>query len=283
LFIISEKLKLAPTIIILTSLKLIIMKKLSILLILLISSFALSAQIQASWFNKISYNTDFNTKSTILYEQMTPDISGFVVASQEFSDMSNSRLYSADDFIIPTGNNWDINSIGVYGHYWNGSGGPVDNFIVGIYSDNNGLPGTLLYTQSGLPYSESSGLFLIDFTQTISLPAGHYWISVMAHMALDPNGQWGWLIHAKPQINYEFANQDPDQLLGGGWPTTWDSGSNTIGNYDSYDFCFVLYGDPSSSQSVPVSNWAIIFSILLIIFLILIQILFHKRSYKKVL
>jgi hypothetical protein len=73
-------------------------------------------------------------------------------------------------------------------------------------------------------------------------------------------GQWYWTTHTSPQIGYEFANQDPDQLLGGTWPASWDSGSTTIGGLPSYDFCFALYSAPT----VPLSNWPIYAGILLI-------------------
>ncbi|RKY54933.1 MAG: hypothetical protein DRP93_04400 [Candidatus Neomarinimicrobiota bacterium] len=201
------------------------------------------------------YDISRGVNDAALYSQMNSD-NGTSYASQEFPDFGNSRLQSADDFIVPTGG-WDIERVEVLSP---GNGDPTSTFIVEIFADNAGIPGVLLHSQIGLPFTEINQLFSIPLTSPIQLAEGHYWISVMIDQSFSPYGQWYWQPHAGSQINNEFANQDPDQLLGGTWPVTWGSGSSTIGGRVSYDFCFALYGPPP----IPISNWAIYFGIFLI-------------------
>ena len=244
------------------------MKNFTLLLVLSLISMSLSAQLSISGPSVKNYDSKSTTAGLVLYSQMIPSASG-AIASQEFPDFSNSRIQSADDFMVPAGDGWDIITVEAIGTYFNGLG-PAPSFIVEIYSDMPGLPNTLLFSQSDLPYTEVGGLFSIDLSTPIHLNTGHYWVSVMAKMEFANGGQWAWQRHEVPQINHEFANQDPNQLLGGAWPATWGPGSITMGNGASYDFCFSLIGDPP--PSVPISNWPIYLSLLLISLFIIVRL-----------
>lgn len=243
------------------------MKKITLLFLSIFVTFSLMAQLQVSTPSG-HFELVNSTKGTALYSQMSPDFSG--IASQEFPDFGNCRLQSADDFVVPSGG-WDITSVEVLGSYFNGTG-PVTTFIVEIYADNSGLPNsTALFSQTGLTYTDVGGLFSIPLSSTIQLDPGHYWISIMADMDFLLYGQWAWQMHAAPQINYPFANQDPCVLIGGAWGTTWTTGTTTMPGYPTHDFCFAIYGAPS----IPVSNWALGIGLLLISGFIVIR--FRRR------
>ncbi|MCK5776787.1 MAG: hypothetical protein KAH25_11450 [Bacteroidales bacterium] len=243
------------------------MKNFTLLLVSALLSVSLSAQLSISGPSVKNYTSKSTKTGLVLYSQMTP--SGNAIASQEFPDFGNSRVQSADDFMVPAGAEWDIVAVETIGMYYNGPG-PAPTFIIEIYSDTPGLPNTLLFSQSDLPYTEVGNLFSIDLSTPIHLNTGHYWVSVMAKMEYGNGGQWGWQQHEVPQINHEFANQDPDQLFVGAWPATWGPGSITMGNSASYDFCFSLIGD--NPPSVPISNWPIYLSIFLISLFIIFKI-----------
>lgn len=251
------------------------MKKLSILLFSLFISSGLLAQLQGGGPSS-SYPATRGASEASLYSQMIPHTNINSVAAQELPDVGFCRLQAADDFIVPGGGGWDISRIEVLGNYWNANpnDGPANSFIVEIYMDEGGLPSTSpLHTQSGLTFTENAGLFSIPLSSGIHLPTGQYWISVMAEMSFDPNGQWGWAWHAAPQQNLLFANQNPCDLPlnDGVWPTSWAPASNTWPSRANYDVCFAIYGSPA----IPISNWAILFGIFLIGAFMLIR---YRRS-----
>lgn len=220
---------------------------------------------------------NYSSRASVLYAQMNPVDTIPVTASQQFTDLSNNIAQTADDFIIPISKVWNITSVATIGDYWNGSG-PADSFTVQIFADINGLPAAIpMYEQTGLTYSQASGnRFDIPLSSTIQLNAGHYWISIFAVMSYSTNGQWGMAWNNSPQINYVFADRDPGQVFSGAWPTTWGPSSDYSGwaNRANYDLCFEIDGDESAA-SVPVSNWAILFGVLLIGTFVVIR---YKRS-----
>jgi len=220
-------------------------------------------------------NSNYGSQATILYSQMNADATYGAVASQQFSDYSNSIAQTADDFIIPFEETWNISSVSALGAYWNGTG-PADSFTVQFYDDNNGLPGTLLYEQTGLSFTTTGSKFNISLSPSIHLGKGHYWISIIAEMSYSAGGQWGSAWSQAPQVNYVFADQDPDQLFNGVWPATWGHSSDVSiwSGRDHYDVCFEIDGSKSTAP-VPVSNWAILFGVLLIGIFVVIR---YRRS-----
>jgi len=204
-------------------------------------------------------------QANVLYAQMNPSTTYGDVASQQFTDLSNSVAQIADDFMVPMGKTWDISAVAAMGGYFNGSG-PADNFTVQIYADNSGIPASIpMFEQTGLTYSEITGRFDIPLTSTIQLNAGHYWISIFAVMDFSQNGQWGWAWNDDAQINDVFADQDPDQLFGGAWPVSWGPSTAVAiwAGRPNYDLSFEINGTEATA-AVPVSNWAIVLGIFLI-------------------
>ncbi len=220
---------------------------------------------------------NYGSQAGVLYAQMNPVDTIPVVASQQFTDFSNSIAQTADDFIIPIGKTWSVTSIATIGSYFTGSTGPATSFTVQIFADMSGLPAaTPMFEQTGLTYSVTGNRFDIPLTSTIQLNAGHYWISIVAVMPYNTNGQWGSAWNNAPQANYVFADRDPDQLFGGAWPATWGQSSSysAWAGRANYDLCFEITGDESTA-AVPVSNWAILLGVLLIGTFVVIR---YRRS-----
>ena len=109
----------------------------------------------------------------------------FEPANAAFSD------FTADDFVVPGGQTWNITEVDAQGVYFNGPG-PAASFNVFFYQNSGGLPGTQVYTATGQSYVNSSGVFQVTLGSPAVLGPGTYWVSVQARQNFSPAGQWGW-------------------------------------------------------------------------------------------
>ena len=187
-----------------------------------------------------------------LYDQISNPGQGFVV-SQEFTDAASTLNSSqlADDFTVPAGDTWNIGTVAVTGFYFYGSpGGIPDAVNVFIYDDNNGMPGTELYSMTNAPtfiiesninsngYEET--YIEASLTPSATLTGGTYWLSFQVVGDYSVIGQWGWGDAAnEPQIGSQFHWQNPGNGFGTGY-TTWTPGSNVIW-FGYLDRSFVHY------------------------------------------
>ena len=104
-----------------------------------------------------------------------------------------------------------VDQVDVAGTYFNGFG-PMDSVNVNFYSDASGLPGSQVATRPNLTVGDTNGSLTIPIPSAVSLPAGHYWVSVQANMDFGVGGQWGW-DDRSVLSNNEAAWQNP----GGGF------------------------------------------------------------------
>ena len=108
----------------------------------------------------------------VLYDQYNNAGTNATV-SQDFetvNDPFDNQL--ADDFVVPAGPSWTVNEVDVQGVYFNGPG-PAASFNVFFYQDSGTLPGTNVYTATGLAYSGNPGPnFVIPLTVPAVLPPG---------------------------------------------------------------------------------------------------------------
>jgi hypothetical protein len=161
----------------------------------------------------------------ILYDQY--DNAGTnATSSQDFEvslDAFDDEL--ADDFVVPGGQSWSVESIDADGVYFNGFG-PAQNFNVRFYNNAGGLPGALVASRIGSTYVQGGTTFSITLSPAVSLAAGTYWVSVQARQDFTPAGQWGWTDRTV-QSNSAAAWQNP----GGGFGvcTTWGQRGATCG------------------------------------------------------
>jgi hypothetical protein len=162
----------------------------------------------------------------ILYDQY--DNAGTnATSSQDFEaslDAFDDEL--ADDFVVPGGQTWNVDSIDADGVYFNGAG-PAQNFNVRFYSNSGGLPGALVDSRIGMSYVQVGSTFTVTVSPAVSLAAGTYWVSVQARQDFTPAGQWGWTDRTV-QSNSAAAWQNPG--AGFGTPcTTWGQRGSTCG------------------------------------------------------
>jgi N-acetylneuraminic acid mutarotase len=128
--------------------------------------------------------------SVVLYDQY--DNAGTnATSSQDFEAAFDPfDDFTADDFVVPAGQTWNVSEVDVQGTY-DGFTGPALSFHVFFYQDSGGLPGTQVYAAMDQPYTTSNN---IDFVINLSVPAvlspGTYWVSVQCRMDFNVGGQW---------------------------------------------------------------------------------------------
>jgi subtilisin-like proprotein convertase family protein len=162
----------------------------------------------------------------ILYDQTDND-SGLATSSQNFEAAFDAYdNQAADDFVVPGGESWNVQTVNAIGQYFNGTG-PVVSVNVWFYADAGGLPGAQVYEALGVVPVDTAGSFVINLPAPAVLPAGTYWISVQANMDFGVGGQWGWDDRVVTS-NSPAAWQNP----GGGFGTpctSWGARGATCG------------------------------------------------------
>ena len=186
----------------------------------------------------------------VLYDQL--DNAGTISTGSQDFEAANDAFddFTADDFVVPGGQTWNITEVDAQGVYFNGAG-PAASFHVFFYQNSGGLPGTNVYTAMAQPYVNAAGVFQVSLTVPAVLTAGTYWVSVQARMDFSPNGQWGWTDRTV-QANSPAAWQNPGGGFGVGcltWgvrgtcvPAHWDARRGyTYTNSDGHAMLERLY------------------------------------------
>ncbi|HRJ03552.1 MAG TPA: hypothetical protein PK605_04015, partial [Ignavibacteria bacterium] len=161
--------------------------------------------------------------NSVLFNQMD-SVGGTGSASQQFPDFSNNVIETAEDFIVPAGVSWRIDSIDVGGQW--SVAGPMVTIRYNIYADsgNAGIrPGALLFADSMIvpitALTNASPTFRLPTSRTLTGGASgtKYWISVMTVHPFSTSGQWFW---STRQTRFApCVLRDPGNLLAGG--TAW--------------------------------------------------------------
>ena len=146
----------------------------------------------------------------VLYDQYN-NASTTGSLSATFDDFPTFNADLADDFVVPGGQTWNVESIDADGIYFNGAG-PAFNWNVFIYADNAGLPGAQVFSATNQPVSVVGTTFTVTLPVPAVLTAGTYWIEIQANMDFATQGEWGWTDRTV-QSNSPAAWQNP----GGGF------------------------------------------------------------------
>src|SRR5437764_4439515 len=160
----------------------------------------------------------------VLYDQYD-NAGANATFSGTFTDFTGFDADLADDFVVPGGQTWNVESIDADGVFFNGPG-PANSFNVFIYTNSGTLPGTQVYSTTNQPYVQNGTTFTVNLSPAAVLSAGTYWIEIQANMTFSVGGQWGWTDRTV-QSNSPAAWQNP----GGGFGvcTTWGARGDTCG------------------------------------------------------
>jgi len=152
----------------------------------------------------------------VLYDQYN-NASPNATRSTTFTDLPDFSTDLADDFIVPAGQTWNVQSIDADGRYGFGPG-PATDWNVFIYTDNAGLPGTQIFSATNQPVVVVGTTFTVNLPVAAVLSAGTYWIEIQANMTFDPQGEWEWTDRML-QSNSGAALRNPGGDVGCG--TDW--------------------------------------------------------------
>ena len=101
---------------------------------------------------------------------------------------------AADDFKVTTAGAteyWRIQTISVLGQ--NVSAPTVDQVLIRVYTDNGGLPGSLLVEQTSTSISGAPNFIIGTSVILPGTPAGRtYWLSVQANVTTSSFASWNW-------------------------------------------------------------------------------------------
>ena len=137
--------------------------------------------------------------------------------STSFSDLPDFSTDLADDFVVPAGQTWNVQSIDADGSYLYGPG-PANGWNVFIYADNAGLPGAQIFSATNQPVVVIGTTFTVNLATPAILSAGTYWIEIQANMTFTPQGEWDWTDRML-QANSGSAIRNPGGAVGCG--TDW--------------------------------------------------------------
>jgi len=99
-----------------------------------------------------------------LYDQLNN--AGTVSTNSQEFETANAAFnnQAADDFVVPSGQSWQVTEVDAQGVYFNGPG-PAASFNVYFYtsvtSGTYTIPGTAVYTATGQTYVNTAGVFAI--------------------------------------------------------------------------------------------------------------------------
>lgn len=129
----------------------------------------------------------------------TDNISSSDISSQDFTDGGGSLNHydsrAADDFLVPGGFFWVIDTVRVFGAFDDTTPDLIDSVDVVFFVDKDGLPGQSISKcvyDDVLPDDLTNPEFTINLPHTCLLQPGTYWVSVRANIAFIQNGQWFW-------------------------------------------------------------------------------------------
>jgi LEA14-like dessication related protein len=160
---------------------------------------------------------------------------------------SDNLVNCADDFVVPSGEEWSIEFIHTEGFTTEEEPAVPDGFGVIFYSDAFGAPGDVIYEEI-VPWTNYDAQDLVlAMPQTFS--AGHYWISVYVWFedATEiTNHRWNWY-YGTTAIGHEAVLQDQPGFFGGmNWTKIGPEGLGT----DGKSFFFVIEGTKTTTD-----NW----------------------------
>src|SRR5215831_18633842 len=106
----------------------------------------------------------------ILYDQYD-NLGTNATFSGTFTDFVGFDADLADDFVVPAGQTWNVESIDADGVYFNG-GGPANSFNVFIYTDSGGLPGSQVFSTTNQTWVQNGTTFTVALSPAAVLSPG---------------------------------------------------------------------------------------------------------------
>lgn len=169
------------------------------------------------------------------------------VPSVEYSD-HGSLTEAADDFVVPSGESWEVGGVKVYGTFSNGVGG-FEEAIVHIRADDNNKPGAIIKSDTTDALNSFFGQnFFIPVIPPASLNPGKYWVNVYAKMERSPDSSvYAWAT-SSASIGSPFHWRDPQFVFD--TVTNWTPGNQVVIGGGQPSLMFKLTGTIDTSVNI---------------------------------
>jgi hypothetical protein len=190
----------------------------------------------------------------VLYDQFN-NAGVNVTGSDSLLDLPTFSSDLADDFVVPAGQAWAVQSIDVDGAYFVGTG-PATDWNVLFYVDNAGFPGGQVYNATHQPVQRNGRTFTINLPTPAILNPGTYWVEIQANMIYTTQGQWGWTNRTVTSNNAAVWRNPGGGL--GSCPTWGRRGANCGIDSPAPDQVYRLNGTLAAAQLGNISTRAFV-------------------------
>ncbi|GAB1403671.1 hypothetical protein MASR1M74_08490 [Lentimicrobium sp.] len=151
---------------------------------------------------------------------------------------------------MASGESWAVKHVDVLGVYSYFTGSYIDALDIRFYNDNNGVPGTEIYTALNCTqYNEilvdaDFDIYHYEITlpQVFNFTPGHYWISVQAVSDYSVTDRWNWSTHEGITLEQEFVWKNPSDGFETGF-INWTSASMLGPIWSDFNLAFALYSE----------------------------------------
>ena len=191
-------------------------------------------------------------EGNVLWDQ-SDNASDTDIVSQDFIDVifDTFDTRAADDFLVPDGFLWTIETVKVFGTFDNMTPDAVQSLDVVFFRDEGGFPGKIVRGcnfDDILPVDITDPSFMIDLPTPCLLTPGTYWMSVRANMLFLIDGQWFWNERTIQTLS-PFVWENPGNGFGTGCITF--SYAQAECDADFPDLTFQLMGREQPFPQVP--------------------------------
>lgn len=179
----------------------------------------------------------------ILFDQLKP-LANHMIACHKITEPGWTQMScsTADDFLVPQGENWQVQSVQFYGSYIAESENLILYFNINFYNDDDGEPGSVIYNFNNITTFTEIGsgehwtkFYEISLPSVAELPAGNYWIEIQPALYSE---QWYIYQSGVTTSGCEYHWRNPANGFGLGF-TTWTPGSD-FSPASSYNLSFRL-------------------------------------------
>lgn len=188
----------------------------------------------------------YTDSKAMLYEQIAQPSSEGAIPSQMYPDYPTLTCQAADDFFVPEGLPWEVVTLFFSGSYSDDPpGGPVEFANIFFYEDAGNAPGPEMTSFFQVPVAATlEGDLDVTLPSPVSLPQGHYWVSVQPVMEYTESGRWLWNKQMQPTLDEEFHWQNPGGGYGFPGAESWLPGSDIewSGSNNDLNLGFGIYG-----------------------------------------
>ena len=183
-----------------------------------------------------------SSNADILYDQRDNATESAIVSMNFWEpDLLLFDSSGSDDFVVPQGEAWTVETVDVSGLYWACQVcGPAHSENVRFYRDAGGRPGRVVASFRALHGTDVDGSIGIALGPAAPvLTSGTYWVAVQVNMSYVEGGEWGWLTRTV-QSNAPAMWQNRRDGFGTGC-TRWHDMQECLGDYGP-DLAFAIEG-----------------------------------------